>query len=64
VFVCKNGESRSFDVVYFIPCLTTNIMSVGHLKLTQPTCFAVNRRNDKVVWRGHERFRQINMAAL
>jgi hypothetical protein len=27
VFVCKNGESRSFDGVYFIPCLTTNIVS-------------------------------------
>jgi hypothetical protein len=29
VFVCKNGESRSFDGVYFIPRLTTNIVSVG-----------------------------------
>jgi hypothetical protein len=31
MFVCKNGESRSFDGVYFIPCLTTNIVSVGQL---------------------------------
>jgi hypothetical protein len=31
VFVCKNGDSRSFDEVYFIPRLTTNIMSVGQL---------------------------------
>jgi hypothetical protein len=28
-FVCKNGELRRFDGVYFIPILTTNIMSVG-----------------------------------
>jgi hypothetical protein len=31
VFVCKNGESRSFDGVYFIPRLTTNILSVSQL---------------------------------
>jgi hypothetical protein len=31
VFVCKNSESRSFDRVYFIPRLMTNIMSVGQL---------------------------------
>jgi hypothetical protein len=31
MFMCKNGESRSFNGVYFIPCLTTNIMSVGQL---------------------------------
>jgi hypothetical protein len=31
VFVCKNGESRSFDGVYFIPRLTTNIVSVSQL---------------------------------
>jgi hypothetical protein len=31
VFVCKNGESQSFDGVYFIPHLTTNIMSAGQL---------------------------------
>jgi hypothetical protein len=31
VFVCKSGESRSFDGVYFIPRLMTNIMSVGQL---------------------------------
>jgi hypothetical protein len=29
VFVCKNGESRSFKMVYFIPHLTTNIVSIG-----------------------------------
>jgi hypothetical protein len=31
-FVCKNGELRSFDGVYFIPRLTTNIVSIGHLE--------------------------------
>jgi hypothetical protein len=31
VFVCKNGESRSFDRVYFISRLTTNIVSIGQL---------------------------------
>jgi hypothetical protein len=31
VFVCKNGKSRSFDGVYFIPHLTTNIVSVSQL---------------------------------
>jgi hypothetical protein len=29
VFVCKNGESRSFEMVYFIPHLMTNIVSIG-----------------------------------
>ena len=31
-FVCKNGELRSFDGVYFIPRLTTNIVSIGQLE--------------------------------
>jgi hypothetical protein len=31
MFICKNGESWSFDEVYFIPRLTTNIVSVGQL---------------------------------
>jgi hypothetical protein len=31
IFMCKNDESRSFDEVYFIPHLTTNIVSVGQL---------------------------------
>jgi hypothetical protein len=31
VFVCKNGESRSFDRVYFIPRLITNIVSISQL---------------------------------
>lgn len=30
-FVCKNGELRSFSGVYFIPRLTTNIVSIGQL---------------------------------
>jgi hypothetical protein len=103
VFVCKNSESRSFDEVYFIPHLTTNIVSVSqldeigykididtsmmkirgpggvllakvnrevnrlyllHLKFAQPTCFTVRGRGDEVVWRWHERFGHINMAAL
>jgi hypothetical protein len=103
MFVCKNGESWSFDGVYFIPRLTTNIVSVSqldeigykididtgmmkirepggvqlvkvkreanylyllHLKFTQSTCLAVCGRGDEVVWRWHERFRHVNMAAL
>jgi hypothetical protein len=31
VLMCKNGESCSFDGVYFIPRLTTNIVSIGQL---------------------------------
>jgi hypothetical protein len=31
VFMCKNGESRSFDGVYFIPHLMTNIVSISQL---------------------------------
>jgi hypothetical protein len=31
VFMCKKGESRPFDWVYFIPRLTTNIVSIGQL---------------------------------
>jgi hypothetical protein len=31
MFVCKNGESRSFDRVYFIPRMMTNIVSIGQL---------------------------------
>jgi hypothetical protein len=103
MFVCKNDESRFFDGVYFIPCLMTNIMSVGqldeigykididtgvmkirepsgvllvkvkreenrlyllHLKFMQPTCLAMRGRGDEVVWRWHERFGHVNMAAL
>jgi hypothetical protein len=30
-FICMNGGRRSFVVVYFIPRLTTNILSVGQL---------------------------------
>jgi hypothetical protein len=43
VFMCKNNESRSFDGVYFIPGLMTNIVSVGQLdeigyKINIDTC--------------------------
>jgi hypothetical protein len=31
LFVCKNGESSSFNGVYFIPRLTTNIVSIDQL---------------------------------
>jgi hypothetical protein len=31
MFMCKNGESWSFDKVYFIPHLMTNIVNVGQL---------------------------------
>jgi hypothetical protein len=30
-FICKNGKSRTFEGVYFIPKLKANIISVGHL---------------------------------
>ncbi|XP_066395962.1 uncharacterized protein [Miscanthus floridulus] len=30
-FVCKTGETRSFTGVYYIPWLTTNIVSIGQL---------------------------------
>jgi hypothetical protein len=30
-FVCKNGELQTLDVVYYIPNLITNIMSMGQL---------------------------------
>jgi hypothetical protein len=31
LFECKNGEHRAFTKVYFIPRLTTSIISVGQL---------------------------------
>jgi hypothetical protein len=31
VFVCKNYESQCFNGVYFIRCLTTNIVSIDQL---------------------------------
>ena len=31
MFACKNGGHRAFSGVYFIPRLTTNILSVGQL---------------------------------
>jgi hypothetical protein len=31
LFSCKNGEHRSLGNIYFIPRLTTNIISVGQL---------------------------------
>jgi hypothetical protein len=31
VFICKNGQRRSFIRVYYIPWLTTNIISIGQL---------------------------------
>jgi hypothetical protein len=103
MFVCKNDESWSIDEVYFIPHLTTNIVSVGqldeigykididtgvmkirepggvllakvkreenrlyilHLKFVQPTCLVVCGHGDEAVWRWHERFGHVNMAAL
>lgn len=30
-FVCKNGETRTFDDVYYIPTLRNNIISLGQL---------------------------------
>jgi hypothetical protein len=29
VFICKNGQRRSFIGVYYIPWLTTNIINIG-----------------------------------
>jgi hypothetical protein len=34
LFLCKNGEHRSFYDVYYIPRLTMNIVSVGKLDET------------------------------
>ena len=31
LFECKNGEHKSLRGVYFIPCLDTNLISVGQL---------------------------------
>jgi transposase InsO family protein len=31
LFVCKSGEHRHLDGVYYIPCLTTNIVSLGQM---------------------------------
>jgi len=31
LFACKNGEHRTLTNTYFIPRLTTNIISVGQL---------------------------------
>jgi hypothetical protein len=31
VFVCKNGESRSFEGVYLIPWLATTVVSIRRL---------------------------------
>lgn len=30
-FVCKNGETRTIEDVYYIPTLRNNIMSLGQL---------------------------------
>jgi hypothetical protein len=35
-----------------------------HLKFVQSTCLAVCGHGDEVVWRWHERFGHVNMAAL
>jgi hypothetical protein len=34
LFLCKNGEHQSFDDIYYIPRLTSNIVSVGQLNET------------------------------
>jgi hypothetical protein len=41
-----------------------NCLYLLHLKFTQSTCLAVCGRGDEVVWRWHEHFRHVNMAAL
>jgi hypothetical protein len=30
-FRCKNGEHREFTSLYYIPCLTANVVSMGQL---------------------------------
>jgi hypothetical protein len=37
LFLCKNGEHWLFDGVYYIPRLTTNIMSIRQLDETAMT---------------------------
>jgi hypothetical protein len=41
-----------------------NRLYLLHLFFAQPTCLAVCGHGDEVVWRWHERFGHINMAAL
>jgi hypothetical protein len=41
-----------------------NHLYLLHLKFMQPTCLAMRGRSDEVVWRWHEHFRHVNMAAL
>ena len=31
LFACRSGEHRRLDGVYYIPCLTTNIVSLGQI---------------------------------
>jgi hypothetical protein len=41
-----------------------NRLYLLHIKLMQPACFEVSRRGDEVMWRWHECFVHVNMAAL
>jgi hypothetical protein len=41
-----------------------NRLYILHLKFAQPTCLVVCGRGDEAVWRWHERFGHVNMAAL
>jgi hypothetical protein len=41
-----------------------NRLYLLHLKFMQPTCLVMRGRNDEVVWRWHEHFGHVNMAAL
>jgi hypothetical protein len=46
VFMCKNGEHRSFVGVYFIPRLMANIVSVGQLDEAGYDIYIKNARMD------------------
>jgi hypothetical protein len=41
-----------------------NRLYLLHLKFMQPTYLAMRGRSDEVVWRWHEHFGHVNMAAL
>jgi hypothetical protein len=46
VFICKNGEHRSFAEVYFIPWLMANIVNVGQLHEVSYDIHIKNARMD------------------
>jgi membrane protein required for beta-lactamase induction len=43
---------------------TANWLYMLHIKLAQPSCLALHGHGDEVAWCWHERFGDVNMAAL